>query len=181
MTTPPHRTPTTASTGETAGPPTSAELLRFVQRVAADPELETTLVPHPGQRTWTKVAGPGGSEAWLISWPPGSETGWHDHGGSHGAFAVARGALAEQWAGRRPDEEAGALDVPANGPYEQRLAHGQGRSFGARHVHNVISPADGRHTLSVHAYYPPLPLMRRYRYQEGSLVLEHVEHAGEWK
>src|SRR5919197_573149 len=34
-------------------------------------------------------------EIWLIAWLPGQSTGFHDHGGSSGAFAVALGTLEE--------------------------------------------------------------------------------------
>jgi hypothetical membrane protein len=39
--------------------------------------------------------GRAGHEVWVISWLPGQATGFHDHGGSAGAFAVVWGTLME--------------------------------------------------------------------------------------
>lgn len=75
--------------------PTAAELLDFVRRSAADQDLIASLPLDPEGRTWVRLKGPGGSEAWLIGWPPGTGTGWHDHAESHGAFATATGELKE--------------------------------------------------------------------------------------
>lgn len=50
--------------------PTQAELLDFVRRTAADAELVDSLPLDPEGRTWIRLDGPGGSEAWLIGWPP---------------------------------------------------------------------------------------------------------------
>lgn len=51
--------------------PTQADLLDFVRRTAADTELVASLPLDPEGRTWVRLEGPGGSEAWLIGWPPG--------------------------------------------------------------------------------------------------------------
>ena len=70
-------------------------------------------------RTWIRLDGPGGSEAWLIGWPPGTGTGWHDHGGSHGAFATAAGVLRE---------DSLAARLPTEGWKTLELAEGVDRS-----------------------------------------------------
>ena len=102
-------------------------------------------MPDTGERTWARLAGFGGVEVWLISWPEGTETGWHDHGGSHGAFAVASGGVVEEtWA-------IGTVR-------RRRLTVGDSRSFGANHVHNVRGTGAGR-SLTVHAYAPRLLTM----------------------
>src|SRR2546430_16882474 len=49
------------------------------------------------------------SEVWLISWLPGQATGFHDHGGANGAFAVALGTLAEHRLQAARDVEAGQV------------------------------------------------------------------------
>lgn len=56
-------------------PPTQAELLDFVRRTAADAELIDSLPLDPEGRTWVRLEGPGGSEAWLIGWPPAPAPG----------------------------------------------------------------------------------------------------------
>ncbi|QKV92203.1 cysteine dioxygenase [Streptomyces sp. NA02950] len=164
-----------------AVPPTEADLLDFARRTAADAELVASLPLAPEDRTWLRLAGPGGSEAWLIGWPPGTGTGWHDHGGSHGAFVAAAGELTEQsLAARLPTEGWRTLELADDVDRERRLPAGQGRAFGPHHVHEVLNASTTRHAVSVHAYYPPLPLMRRYSRTGQVLRLEQVEQPEEW-
>lgn len=158
-----------------------AELLDYVRRVAADAALVATLPLDPEGRTWSRLEGPGGSEAWLIGWPPGTGTGWHDHGGSHGAFAIADGELIEQsLAAQLPTEGWKTLELAEGVDRQRTLPRGNGRAFGPHHVHQVLNLSAQRHAISVHAYYPPLPLMRRYSRTGPVLRLEQVEHPGEW-
>ncbi|MGP3976772.1 cysteine dioxygenase [Streptomyces sp. 8N114] len=170
-----------AATSDSAGPD-EAELLAFVRRIAADDALVASLPLDPEGRTWLRLEGPGGSEAWLIGWPPGTGTGWHDHGGSRGAFATAHGALTEHaLAARIPTEGWKTLELADGVDRERQLAAGRGRAFGPHHVHEVLNDSDSAHAVSVHAYYPPLPLMRRYSRTGAVLRLEEVEHPGEWE
>lgn len=172
--------PTAAAAAGAA--PTEAELLDFVRETAADPELVASLPLDPGGRTWLRLNGPGGSEAWVIGWPPGTGTGWHDHGGSRGAFATARGRLTEEsLAARIPAEGWKTLELADGVDRERQLTAGRGRAFGPHHVHQVINETEEEHAVSVHAYYPPLPLMRRYSRTGALLRLEQVERPGEWE
>src|SRR5512139_3842381 len=61
-------------------------------------------------------------EIWLISWLPGQSTGFHDHGGSRGAFAVAFGDLVEE-------------DLTGS----RALRIGDVRAFGPDHIHHVFN------------------------------------------
>lgn len=166
-----------------SGPgPTPAELLDFVRRTTADADLISSLPLDPEGRTWLRLDGPGGSEAWLISWPPGTGTGWHDHGGSHGAFATASGALKEDsLAARLPTEGWKTLELAEGVDRERLLTGGEGRAFGRHHVHEVRNESETEHAVSVHAYYPPLPLIRRYSRTGALLRLEQVERPEEWQ
>lgn len=165
-----------------SGVPTQTELLDFVRRTAADTELVATLPLDPEGRTWIRLDGPAGSEAWIISWPPGTGTGWHDHGGSYGAFATAEGALQEDsLAARLPTEGWKTLELAEGVDRERKLAKGDARAFGSHHVHEVRNESDSEHAVSVHAYYPPLPLMRRYSRTGAVLRLEQVERPQEWQ
>jgi predicted metal-dependent enzyme (double-stranded beta helix superfamily) len=104
---------------------------------------------------------------WLLSWLPGQRTGFHDHCGSSGAFAVVAGELRERTpAARRPQPASAAF--PA----------GRARSFGPRHVHEVVNESAAP-AVSIHAYSPPLAGMRRYELTRSGLVLAAVETAGE--
>jgi hypothetical protein len=161
--------------------PSLGELLDFARTAAADTALRDRLDTLPDERTWIPLEGPGGSSGWLISWHPGAETGWHDHGGSRGAFVTARGAL---------HESSIAIPLPTAGwrslellPEVDRhlvLPVGEGRGFGPHHVHQVVNPSPEEHAISVHVYYPPLPLIRRYSRRGRVLGLETVELPGQW-
>lgn len=101
-------------------------------------------------------------EVWLLSWLPGQSTGFHDHGGSRGAFAVALGTLRED-------------DLSQ----ERDLAPGDTRAFGPDYIHDVrnVSKAPA---VSVHVYSPPLSLMHRYDRTESGLVLVAEERSEQW-
>ncbi|MFJ9853921.1 cysteine dioxygenase [Streptomyces sp. NPDC101150] len=162
--------------------PGAAELLGFARRTAANAELIASLPLDPEGRTWIRLDGPGGSEAWLIGWPPGTGTGWHDHGGSRGAFATAAGELTEQsLAAQLPTEGWKTLELADGVDRERTLRDGRGRAFGPHHVHQVLNLSEDTHAVSVHAYYPPLPLMRRYSRSGPVLRLEEVERPEEWQ
>jgi cysteine dioxygenase type I len=176
--------PGSASTAapEPAPAPTEAQLLDFVRETAADAGLVASLPLDPEGRTWLRLNGPGGSEAWIIGWPPGTGTGWHDHGGSHGALATARGSLTEQsLTARLPTEGWKTLELADGVDRERQLTAGRGRAFGPHHVHQVLNETEEEHAVSVHAYYPPLPLMRRYSRTGALLRLEQVERPAEWE
>ncbi|RLL70106.1 cysteine dioxygenase [Streptomyces sp. Z26] len=187
----PVRTPASAATAVPApaspadapvpAPPTEKELLAFARAAAADAELVASLPLDPEGRTWLRLEGPAGSEAWLISWPPGTGTGWHDHGGSRGAFAAAAGTLREaSLAVRLPTEGWKTLELADGVDRARELTDGAGRAFGPHHVHEVLNPSDSEHAVSVHAYYPPLPLMRRYSRTGAVLRVEQVELPEDW-
>lgn len=127
-----------------------AELGEIVARIAADPGHWASLVRYdPARRWYQRMELTGCYEVWLLSWCPGQGTGFHDHGGSRGAFAVAWGDLAEQTV-------RGAGQV-----LTRAVTAGQVRSFGARFIHHVANSGTVP-AVSVHAYSPPLPEMRRY-------------------
>lgn len=179
FTSPPVST-THASTAVSA--PTAAELLDFVRRSAADAELIASLPLDPEGRTWVRLEGPGGSEAWLIGWPPGTGTGWHDHAESVGAFLTAAGALKENsLAARLPTDGWKTLELSEGVDRERELTAGEGRAFGQNHVHEVLNESTSDHAVSVHAYYPPLPRIRRYSRTGAVLRLESVERPEDWQ
>ncbi len=111
-------------------------------------------------------------KVWLIGWAPAQAAELHDHGGSLGALAVARGELAEwHWSAARPDDHVAApeeLGVRGPGLRRRVLGAGRGAVFGLGHVHDVanrgVEPA-----VSVHAYSPPLSAMSYYGVSRGVL------------
>jgi hypothetical protein len=179
--TPPTAAVTSPAPAATAPAPTAAELLDFARSVAADHDLVADLPLDDEGRTWRRLEGPGGAEAWLIGWPPGAETGWHDHGGSYGVFVTAAGELTEEsLAVPLPTEGWRSLELAEDLDRRRVLPEGRGRAFGRSHVHQVVNASPTTHAVSVHAYYPPLPLIRRYSRKGSTLRLEFVERPEEW-
>jgi predicted metal-dependent enzyme (double-stranded beta helix superfamily) len=177
----PHVTTPSAITPSATDGPSPTEMLDFAHRTAADPDVVSRLRLRSHERTWISLNGPDGSEAWLIGWPPGAETGWHDHGGSRGAFATARGELDEQSiAVELPTEGWQSLELVEGVDRRRSLPTGRGRAFGPRHVHQVVNASQDQYAVSVHVYYPPLPLVRRYSRTEQVLRLRTVERREEW-
>ncbi|EGX61212.1 cysteine dioxygenase [Streptomyces zinciresistens K42] len=174
--------PAGAAVPAPASEPTQADLLDFARRTAADTELIASLPLDPEGRTWVRLDGPGGSEAWLIGWPPGTGTGWHDHAESVGAFVTASGELREHsLAVRLPADGWKTLELHEDVDRSRLLPAGKGRSFGRHHVHEVLNESSDRHAVSVHAYYPPLPRIRRFSRSGPVLRLEQVESPEDWQ
>jgi rhodanese-related sulfurtransferase len=92
-------------------------------------------------------------DLWVISWLPGQSTGFHDHGGSAGAFVVTLGVLEEGRAGEPPHP----------------VYPHQPRAFSSDYAHDVrnvsLAPA-----ISIHAYSPPLDEMNEYELDGTELV-----------
>ena len=148
-------------------PLTQARLAELVRLAAATGEWATLVRYTEDERWYHRLERGENHEVWLLSWLPGQRTGFHDHCGSSGAFAVVAGELRE-WtsAARRPQPASAAF--PA----------GRARSFGPRHVHEVVNESAAP-AVSIHAYSPPLAGMRRYELTRSGLVLAAVETAGE--
>ncbi|WP_033824679.1 cysteine dioxygenase [Kitasatospora sp. MBT63] len=163
------------------GGPALGELLDFAHRTAGDPGILARLPRRADARSWISLPAPGGGEAWVIGWPPGAETGWHDHGGSYGAFATASGLLRESSiAVELPTEGWRVLELADGVDRSRDLFAGRGRAFGPHHVHQVVNPSRTECAVSVHVYYPPLPLMRRYTRDGRILRLSKIEQSQEW-
>ena len=65
--------------------------------IAARPASWRDIVRFDASRRWYhRLELTDDHEVWLLSWLPGQSTGFHDHGGAAGAFAVAQGELRER-------------------------------------------------------------------------------------
>lgn len=147
---------------------TPVQLLRMARLFAGDPELPDLLperAEDPGGRRWHQLAQTHHLQLWVIEWPPGASTGFHDHAGSRGAFTTVRGALTERQLVHRK-------------LHTRELPEGEGRAFGANPLHDVVNLADVS-ALSVHAYSPRLDQMTHYDLVGGRLVPAGVEQRGE--
>src|SRR5271169_3528357 len=72
------------------------QLATVVERLAdRQTEWLTRVRLNPAGRWYEQIHLDDSHEIWLISWLPGQETGFHDHGGASGAFTVALGTLLE--------------------------------------------------------------------------------------
>lgn len=139
-------------------------LLDVVRAHAEDPDLHELLDLDGTERSWIRLLTTDEVELWLISWPPGARTDWHDHGTSAGAFTVLRGALVEHTFD-------GGLQLVDVEP-------GHSRAFAAGHTHDVHNDSD-EPALSLHAYSPRLHTMTRYRFHGDRLEVLGIETAGE--
>jgi predicted metal-dependent enzyme (double-stranded beta helix superfamily) len=140
------------------------QLLRTARLFASDPELPGLVDPEAGERYWIELDSSPHLQIWLLHWPAGTHTGWHDHGDSAGAFVTVTGALREQTALDRRGED-------------RTLIAGEGRSFGTHHIHQVANVGVTT-ALSVHVYAPRLTTMTRYAVTPTGLQPKGVDKAG---
>jgi predicted metal-dependent enzyme (double-stranded beta helix superfamily) len=148
------------------------QLADLVRRLASSPAEWLTLVRlNPAGRWYERIHLDESHEVWVISWLPGQATGFHDHGGAAGAFAVVWGTLMERRVvGGEATGQVLAKPVGAGGV----------RAFGPRYIHDVRNAAASAVAVSVHAYSPPLSVMTRYDLTPGGLVKLGTEGAAAW-
>jgi predicted metal-dependent enzyme (double-stranded beta helix superfamily) len=148
------------------------QLAEVVRHLAASPADWLGRVRlNPEGRWYERIHLDDSHEVWVISWLPGQATGFHDHGGSAGAFAVVWGTLMER-------RVAGA--VTTGQVLAKPIGAGGSRAFGPRYIHDVRNAAAAAVAVSVHAYSPPLPEMTRYDLTPGGLVRLDTEGAAAW-
>jgi predicted metal-dependent enzyme (double-stranded beta helix superfamily) len=148
------------------------QLADVVRRLAASPaEWLTRVRLNPAGRWYERIHLDDSHEVWVISWLPGQATGFHDHGGSVGAFAVVWGTLME----RRVVGGVTTGQVAA-----KPVGAGDARAFGPSYIHDVGNAAASAVAVSVHAYSPPMPAMTRYDLTPGGLVMRDTEAAAAW-
>ena len=148
------------------------QLADVVRRLAASPaEWLSRVRLNPAGRWYERIHLDDSHEVWVISWLPGQGTGFHDHAGSSGAFAVVWGTLTERRvAGGVVTGQVLAKPVEAGGS----------RAFGPRYIHDVRNAAASAVAVSVHAYSPPIPQMTRYELTSGGLVKLATEGPAAW-
>lgn len=131
-----------------------AELSEIVTSLAGRPDAWIGRVRLRSGRRWYERLHLGADyDVWLITWLPGQSTGFHDHGESAGAFAVAMGTLEEHRLGHEPHE----------------VRPGESRTFGSSYTHDVRN-GSAAPAVSIHAYSPPLTEMTHYEVDGAELV-----------
>jgi predicted metal-dependent enzyme (double-stranded beta helix superfamily) len=138
------------------------EALRaWVGDLAAAPRRWAPYVRHrPEQRIFVPLDAPTGTEAWLICWMPGHDTGFHDHDLSSGAVTIVKGTLREDrlgWGG---------------GTSSTLYRVGDTFDFGPTDIHRVIHPG-GEPAVSIHVYSPELRRMGAYAEGQGGTLERH--------
>lgn len=129
------------------------QLLRITRLFAGSDDLLARVDPDATERVRIELDTTAYLEVWLMVWPAGTTTGWHDHGGASGAFHVVRGALTQEtWRGGRLAES--------------DLREGEEFSFTPGLVHNMTNIGDEL-ALSVHAYSPGLSEMTPHVWRAG--------------
>jgi hypothetical protein len=129
----------------------SGQLRNIVDSVANSPDIWLSSVRFDlYQRHCIRLRRTDDVEVWLICWDIGQDTLLHDHGGSAGAFAVAKGALVEDY---------GAVGRPQL--RTRRHPAGTSVGFGGDYLHNLVN-VGMEPTVSIHAYSPPLRVMNFY-------------------
>ncbi|MGV9264515.1 cysteine dioxygenase [Kitasatospora sp. NPDC003701] len=165
--TPTATTPTAVT--ESRAPLTPKSLRAIVRDLAEQPDQWIHHVRLSTEERWyRRLVADEDHEVWLISWLPGQSTGFHDHGGSRGAFAVALGELEEL-----------SLGGPEQGLLIRRITAGTARAFGPEYVHDVRNTAAGP-AVTLHAYSPPLSSMAHYELRAGGLVRTSQEGPEQW-
>jgi hypothetical protein len=127
------------------------ELRAMVDKIVAEPsEWSNSVRFDLTERFYSRLRFDAAVEVWLICWDIGQDTLLHDHGGSVGAFTVARGSLLEDY---------GA--VHRTGLATRRHTAGDTVGFGQDYLHNLVNVST-EPTVSIHAYSPPLRAMNFY-------------------
>ncbi|KJK60064.1 cysteine dioxygenase [Saccharothrix sp. ST-888] len=166
----PDLAPAPAASGAARSAPLSPNALRsIVRELAEQPDRWLPRVRLAAEDRWyERLERSEEHEIWLISWLPGQSTGFHDHGGSRGAFMVTLGELEEL-----------SLGGPGQGLLIRRLTSGTARAFGPEYLHDVRNTGGGP-AVTIHAYSPPLESMSRYELRAEGLVRTALEGPEQW-
>jgi predicted metal-dependent enzyme (double-stranded beta helix superfamily) len=144
-----------------------ARLSQIVSELATRPDGWGEVVRFESGRRWfQRLELTDDHEVWLLSWLPGQNTGFHDHGIAAGAFAVAEGQVRERTVAMGQGQPVRNLTV----------ARGSVRAFGPHYVHDVIN-VSAEPAVTVHAYSPPLTAMRRFELTESGLMHTSTERS----
>lgn len=135
---------------------TRDQLIRMAQLFAGDLDLTRLIDTSATERTRRELVSTPHLEVWLMTWPAGVSTGWHDHGDISGAYVVLEGTFVEQW-------------WSGEAVHRRELTSGEERTFEVGHIHEVSNTGDD-FGLTIHAYSPALRQMTPYEWVAGRPV-----------
>jgi hypothetical protein len=143
------------------------ELEMLVHQLASDPERWRELIGFSDEeRVFVSLYRDDYVDVWLLCWTPENDTGWHDHDISSGAVRVVQGALTES------NPRIGGL------PAVRVVGAGEAFSFGPDHIHRLSG--EQRHSVSIHAYSPPLWRLGQYAItDDGVMRRQSISYADE--
>lgn len=135
---------------------TSDQLARMARLFAHDADVKLASGRTSTERQRHQLTKNPHLEVWLMTWPPGATTDWHDHGDAAGAMVVVQGELIDRlWKGGSEHwRDLGADDEIAIAP---------------RTAHNLTNVGDGV-AITIHAYSPGLAEMTPYAWENGQPV-----------
>lgn len=126
------------------------------------------LQPRDRSRSYVRLPGLAGCEAWLIRWPPGSEAPLHDHGDASAVALVLRGELRER--------------ANLGGDWFERPWECQTKVELPKHIRHHVWNESTEEAYSVHVYAPSLARMTFYeRAVSGVLRVIRTEESGQWQ
>jgi hypothetical protein len=135
----------------------TAELEALVNRLAMQPDFwRGHVLLSDGARHFASLYRDDWVDVWLITWTEEGDTGWHDHDVSSGAVRVIEGALVE--ANPRMGSEAVVRVINADESF----------SFGPEHIHRLSGHR--KHSVSLHAYSPPLWRLGQYSIDDNGVM-----------
>jgi mannose-6-phosphate isomerase-like protein (cupin superfamily) len=137
---------------------TTRELERFVEGLAAAPELWREHVRHSEQgRVYEQIWDDELVNAWLICWSEDQDTGFHDHDRSEAAIRVIEGHIRED-----------RLRLGSD-PGSRVIGAGRTVVVPAVAIHRVLHAGTGP-AVTIHAYSPPLRQTGAYRVGPGGAL-----------
>jgi predicted metal-dependent enzyme (double-stranded beta helix superfamily) len=131
------------------------QLKRFVDELAAQPELWEHLVRHEDDvRVYEGLWEDEDVNAWLICWSEDQDTGFHDHDESAAAIRVLDGHVRED-----------RLRL-AGEPATNVIGPGETFTLPPTAIHRVLHAGSGP-AVTIHAYSPPLTRTGAYSVAPG--------------
>lgn len=135
---------------------TSDQLARMAKLFAREGAAVSATRPAGRERQRHQLTATPHLEVWVVNWPPGATTDWHDHGAAAGAMVVVEGELIDrQWKG--------------GSEHWRELGAGDETAVTAHTAHNLTNVGDG-YAVTVHAYSPGLTEMTPYAWENGRPV-----------